>query len=185
MFYNLESDFSNGCNTCETVPQTTNPNQMNNGFNNNMQVNQGQQPFNPYALNGQQSSAPQVPTIPVVQNIPTQQQVVVQQNGQKVLLDSAAHQAATQYVNEPATNAPDFVNYVEGFGDGLMTESQFTRKMIIAVFIVITALAVNECMKYYLNKGVQSCEGTSYHYLSYSILAVLVVVVIVRMTRNM
>lgn len=168
MFYNLESDFGNGCNTCDTVPQQP-------------MMGQGQQPFNPYAVN---TSQPAVPSVPVVQAPPqAPQQVVVQQNGQTVSMDSAAHQAATQYNNEPVVEAPDFMNTVEGFESmGIMTDK---RKMVVSVFVILTALALNECMKYYLNKGVQACEGTSYHYLSYAILAVLVVVIVYHLTRNM
>jgi hypothetical protein len=170
MYYNLDSDFGNGCNTCETVPQ--------------QQPMQGQQPFNPYAVNTNQPSVPQTPSVPVMQQAPSApQQVVVQQDGQKVSMDSAAHQAATQYNNEPVLTAPDFVNTVEGFENmGLITDK---RKMILFVFVILTALSLNECMKYYLNKGVQSCEGTSYHYLSYAILTVLVVVIVYHLTRNM
>jgi hypothetical protein len=171
MFYNLESDYGNGCDTCETVPQQP--------------MMTGQQPFNPYAMNNnqQQHQPPQTPTVPVVQTPPQQpQQVVVQQDGQKVAMDSAAHQAATQYTNEPVTEAPDFMNTVEGFESmGMWTDK---RKMVVCVFVILTALAINECMKYYLNKGVQACEGTSYHYLSYAILAVLAVVVASHFTRH-
>lgn len=183
MFYNLESDYGNGCDTCDTVPQTMVPSQMSCGPLTNVQVNQGQQPFNPYALNGAQQP-PQTPTVPVVQTPPTApQQVAVQQNGQKVAMDSAAHQAATQYTNDPVVEAPDFTNTIEGFESmGMWTDK---RKMVVCVFVILTALAINECMKYYLNKGVQSCEGTSYHYLSYAILAVLVVIVVVHFSRKM
>jgi hypothetical protein len=171
MFYNLESDFGNGCNTCDTVPQQP-------------MMGTGQQPFNPYAVNTNQPAVPQPPAVPVVQTPPQQpQQVVVQQNGQTASMDSAAHQAATQYNNEPVVEAPDFVNTVEGFESmGLMTDK---RKMVLCVFVILTALALNECMKYYLNKGVQACEGTSYHYLSYAFLAVLVVLVVYHLSRNM
>jgi hypothetical protein len=171
MYYNLESDFGNGCDTCETVPQQP--------------MMSGQQPFNPYVVNTNQPAVPQTPTVPVVQMPPAQQpqQVTVQQNGQKVAMDSAAHQAATQYNNEPVVEAPDFVNTVEGFENmGLMTDK---RKMVVCVFVILTALAINECMKYYLNKGVQACEGTSYHYLSYALLTVFVSVVVFKFTRTM
>jgi hypothetical protein len=170
MYYNLESDFGNGCNTCETVPQQP------------MMGMQGQQPFNPYAVNTSQPNVPpQTPSVPVMQQAP--QQIAVQQDGQKVAMDSAAHQAATQYNNEPVLEAPDFVNTVEGFENmGLMTDK---RKMVLGVFVILVALALNECMKYYLNKGVQSCEGTSYHYLSYAVLAVFAAVLVYHFTRRM
>lgn len=182
MFYNLESDYGNGCDTCDTVPQTMTQPQMTCGPLNNVQVNAGQQPFNPYAMNGGQQP-PQTPTVPVVQTPPQQpQQVAVQPDGQKVAMDSAAHQAATQYTNEPVTEAPDFMNTVEGFESmGMWTDK---RKMVVGVFVILTALAINECMKYYLNKGVQACEGTSYHYLSYAILAVFTIVVVSHFTRR-
>lgn len=175
MFYNLESDFGNGCNTCEEVPQMQmmQQPQMSCGPLQNIQVNDGQQMHNPYAMTVQQPNvAPQV-----VQQ-PPQKVVVQQSNGQD--LDSAAHQAAL-YVNNPPTQATDATNVVEGFGvfDNLVAPN--LRTLLIFVFVVLTALAVNECMKYYLNKALQTCEGQSYHYLVYAILALLCLVVLYKL----
>jgi len=183
MFYNLESDFGNGCDSCGPVPPSQ-PTMMNEscGPLQNVQVNAGQQPFNPYANSG----VPQTPTVPVVQQAPTApQQVTVAPNGQTQSMDSAAHQAATQYNNTPVMEAPDFMNTIEGFNSFLYPEGYLKRMVLLMVFGVIVALSVNECVKFYLNRAVQAAEGTSYHYLSYAIIAVVLVVVVFSGSRRM
>ena len=172
MFYNLENDFNsnNGCDTCETVPMQQSP--------------MMQQPTNPYVVNnGNMMQPPQTPTVPVVQLPPTTTQQMPATP--EVSLDAAAQENAIQYTNEPVMTAPDFTNIVEGFGGGPYTVQQMQRKLLLAVLVIVSALAINECLKFYLNRGVQTCEGTSYHYLTYAVIALCVLVIANRMTRHM
>lgn len=185
MFYSLESDFGNGCDSCGPVPPSMPQPPMMDGSCGplqNVQVNAGQQPFNPYANSG----VPQTPTVPFVQQPPAvPQQVAVTPNGQTQSMDSSAQQAATHYLNNPVVEAPDFMNTVEGFDNLLYPEGYLKRMVLLMVFGVIVALSVNECAKFYLNRAVQASEGSSYHYLSYALIAVVVVVVVFAGSRRM
>ena len=75
----------------------------------------------------------------------------------------------------PPTVATDATNVVEGFTNLVGTN---LKTVLLFVLIVLTALAVNECSKYYLNKAIQNCDGDSYHYLIYGVAALLVLVVL-------
>lgn len=175
MFYNLENDLGNGCDTCDTVPQNMMPPAMNNGSCGpltNVQVNAGQQPFNPYAVN------PAQPPVQVAPQAPPQQVVNVD-TGAATNMDASAQQVAVQYNNEPVMVAPDFVNTVEGFRDPSL-RGDVGKMLTLTVLTIVAALAINECMKYYLNKGIQSTEGTSYHYLAYVVVAIVLVVITTR-----
>ena len=172
MFYNLESDFGNGCNTCEEVPQMLMQQQPQMSYGTQPQTQfTGQQMHNPYAM-----QAPQQPNVApqMVQQAP---QKVVVQHGEGQDLDTATRQAAL-YVNNPPTVATDATNVVEGFGvfDNLVAPN--LKTVLLFVLIVLSALAVNECSKYYLNKAIQNCDGDSYHYLVYGVVALFLLVVL-------
>ena len=57
---------------------------------------------------------------------------------------SPVYQAVTQYTNKPVTEAPDFTNIIEEFESMWMWTGK--RKMLICVFVILTALAINKCM---------------------------------------
>lgn len=51
--------------------------------------------------------------------------------------------------------------------------------------IVLLALSVNECSKYYINRAIQTSEGQPHYYLGYSALMICVVVLVHYLTKKM
>ena len=103
-----------------------------------------------------------VPTT-IVQTIPN---VQVQQSTQKMKQVTAPGPAM---VMVPAST-------VEGFSDGSSSGSgniMNDKKWIILGLVVFSALASNECCKYFLNKSLQLNDGSPMYYLAYAIVAVL------------
>jgi len=103
-----------------------------------------------------------VPTT-IVQTIPN---VQVQQKPMKQISATAG----PAMVMVPA-------NSVEGFSDGTTTGSGSSmmndKKWIILGLVVFSALASNECCKYFLNKSLQLNDGSPMYYLAYAVVAVL------------
>lgn len=65
-------------------------------------------------------------------------------------------------------------NTVEGFSSGSETNNMMNdKKWIVLGFVVFSALASNECCKYFLNKSLQLNDGSPMYYLAYAIVAVL------------
>ena len=105
-----------------------------------------------------------VPTT-IVQTIPN---VQVQQTAQKPMKQIAAS-AGPAMVMVPASS-------VEGFSDGSSSGSgsmMNDKKWIILGLVVFSALAANECCKYFLNKSLQLNDGSPMYYLAYAVVAVL------------
>ena len=103
-----------------------------------------------------------VPTT-IVQTIPN---VQVQQSTQKMKQVTAPGPAM---VMVPAST-------VEGFSDGSSSGSgnmMNDKKWIILGLVIFSALASNECCKYFLNKSLQLNDGSPMYYLAYAIVAVL------------
>ena len=67
------------------------------------------------------------------------------------------------------------VNNVEGFesmhGSAMMYND---KKWIVLGLVIFTALASNECCKYFLNKSLQLNDGSPMYYLAYAVVAILV-----------
>lgn len=59
----------------------------------------------------------------------------------------------------------------EGFTDG--AQQMDPRKWIVLGLIIFTALALNECCKYFLNKSLQLNDGSPMYYVAYAGVAVL------------
>lgn len=75
----------------------------------------------------------------------------------------------------PASNsASNSNNKVEGFSDGTSGSSwQDPRKWVVLGLVIFSALAANECCKYFLNKSLQLNDGSPLYYVGYVAVAVL------------
>ena len=78
----------------------------------------------------------------------------------------------------PASNsaaASNSNNKVEGFSDGTGTSGwmQDSRKWVVLGLVIFSALAANECCKYFLNKSLQLNDGSPLYYVGYVAVAVL------------
>ena len=51
--------------------------------------------------------------------------------------------------------------------------------------VVLLALAVNECSKYYINRAIQTSEGQPHYYLGYAAVVVCLVVAIHYLSKKM
>ena len=103
-----------------------------------------------------------VPTT-IVQTIPN---VQVQQ--QKPMKQVAAS-AGPAMVMVPASVSGSVEGFSDGTGSGMMND----KKWIILGLVVFSALASNECCKYFLNKSLQLNDGSPMYYLAYAVVAVL------------
>jgi len=61
---------------------------------------------------------------------------------------------------------------VEGFSDGT-SGMHDTRKWVVLGLVIFSALAANECCKYFLNKSLQLNDGSPLYYVGYVAVAVL------------
>ena len=102
-----------------------------------------------------------VPTT-IVQTIPN---VQVQQ--QQKPMKQVAASAGPAMVMVPASGS------VEGFTDGTGSGIMNDKKWIILGLVIFSALASNECCKYFLNKSLQLNDGSPMYYLAYAVVAVL------------
>jgi hypothetical protein len=111
-----------------------------------------------------------VPTT-IIQTIPN---VQVQQQQQKPAKQVTAPGPAMVMV--PATNTN--TNNNEGFTDGMYGSYRSgmmnDKKWIILGLVIFSALASNECCKYFLNKSLQLNDGSPMYYLAYAVVAILV-----------
>ena len=66
-------------------------------------------------------------------------------------------------------------NKVEGFSDGTGAGGwmQDSRKWVVLGLVIFSALAANECCKYFLNKSLQLNDGSPLYYVGYVAVAVL------------
>lgn len=77
----------------------------------------------------------------------------------------------------PSTNsaaASNTNNKVEGFSDGTSGSGWHDpRKLVVLGLVIFSALAANECCKYFLNKSLQLNDGSPLYYVGYVAVAVL------------
>jgi len=77
----------------------------------------------------------------------------------------------------PSTNsaaASNSNNKVEGFSDGSSGSGWHDpRKWVVLGLVIFSALAANECCKYFLNKSLQLNDGSPLYYVGYVAVAVL------------
>jgi hypothetical protein len=108
-----------------------------------------------------------VPTT-IIQTIPNVQ--VQQQKPEKQVTSPGP---ALVFV--PSTNKSSNNNNSEGFTDGMYGSGGMRdKKWIILGLVIFSALASNECCKYFLNKSLQLNDGSPMYYLAYAVVAILV-----------
>jgi hypothetical protein len=188
-FYEL----GNGCDSCDTV-QSILPNNVNMqmdpnssmvasmvmpyGTQNNMMKQYNGAIAAGYAAQGSNmgyggmgSNGSTMGGMPATQAAPT---VVVvpttAQNGAANNKVAAVVVPATAAKNSNAT-ATTGAATVEGFADG--SNYMDPRKWIVLALVIFTALALNECCKYFLNKSLQLNDGSPMYYVAYVGIAIL------------
>jgi len=187
-FYEL----SNGCDSCETISSVI-PSNVNMGMDPNSaliasmgygtQANSVQQYNNSISSSGyvQQGSnmgvtgggsnggsmgGGQAQRQPVQQAAATQPKVVKQ----------VVTTTTTTPVAPAAPAAPAHNTYpkVEGFTDGSsMMAMGNDKNWIVLGLVIFSAMALNECCKYFLNKSLQLNDGSPMYYVAYVVVAIL------------
>jgi len=189
-FYEL----GNGCDSCDTVssilPNNVNmqmdPNSsmvasmvMPYGTQNNMSkqyngaiasgyVSQGSNMG--YGGNGSSGStmgAPQTTQMQQMVMVP----VTTQQ--QQAMKQVAAPGSVAVVVPAPNSAPATASTKVEGFTDGSGMMSQNSKMWVVLGLVIFSALAANECCKYFLNKSLQLNDGSPLYYVAYVAVAVL------------
>ena len=105
-----------------------------------------------------------VPTT-IVQTIPN---VQVQQQKPKKITGTAG----PAMVMVPANDVEGFSDGMTGSGSG-SNSMMNDKKWIVLGLVIFSALASNECCKYFLNKSLQLNDGSPMYYLAYAVVAVL------------
>lgn len=180
-FYEL----GNGCDSCDTVgsimPTNVNSNQYSGSYG-TQGGNGSANIYNPnmvssgYAQGGSMGSmgngsngttmgAPMTTQTMVVQTVPvtttTTQMKQVQVPG------------PAQVLVPVGTNKGTVHHSHEGFTDGTDKGMSTDKKWIILGLVIFSALAGNECCKYFLNKSLQLNDGSPMYYVAYAGVAVL------------
>ena len=73
----------------------------------------------------------------------------------------------------PASSVEGFTDGMGGMGSSNMSSMMNDKKWIILGLVVFSALASNECCKYFLNKSLQLNDGSPMYYLAYAVVAIL------------
>ena len=177
-FYEL----GNGCDSCDTISSAV-PNNINvqmdqnSGLvanmaygaqaNNNMTTSGYAQQGNNMGSIGNGSSGTPM-------GVPRQQQAT-QAQPKQVVKQVVTTTTTAQPTNVPTPSASASQNKVEGFTDGIMSEHVINndKKWIVLGLVIFSALASNECCKYFLNKSLQLNDGSPMYYVAYVGVAVL------------
>ena len=190
-FYEL----SNGCDSCETISSVI-PNNINMGMDPNSalianmgygtQANTAQQYNNSISSSGyvQQGSNMGMmgggsnggsmggqankqynsqPTQHGAQQVPVQPKVVKQ-----VVTTTTTTPVA------PVVPVANTYAKMEGFTDGSSSSMMSNdKKWIVLGLVIFSAMALNECCKYFLNKSLQLNDGSPMYYVAYAGMAIL------------
>ena len=104
---------------------------------------------------------------------PTQQVVVTTMPVATTQPKQVVKQVVTTTTTTPSA-APTATHKVEGFTDGssdsLMSND---KKWIVLGLVIFSALSLNECCKYFLNKSLQLNDGSPMYYVAYAGVAIL------------
>ena len=143
-------EIGNGCDSCATLdtPSVQNYNGNTNGLMSSVPVSG--------AVN-----VPVVQTQPVVQ---VQQPQVVQQST-----------TVQPQVETPKQVVQSMNNKVNGFTNGPQLNINLPSSMFYLnlALVVLSALAANECIKYFINKSIQVNDGNPLYFVGYAVLAAL------------
>ena len=182
-FYEL----GNGCDSCDTVssilPNNVNSNQYSGSYGtqggNSNQYNTGMVSSG-YAQggamgsmgngsNGSTMGTPMTTQTMVVQTVPVTTTTTTQMKPLQVQAPGPAK------VLIPSGGNSSSKMMVEGFADsaGASDTMSNDKKWIILGLVIFTALAGNECCKYFLNKSLQLNDGSPMYYVAYAGVAIL------------
>ena len=187
-FYEL----GNGCDSCDTISSAlpTNVNMQMDpnsamiasmGMNYGAQANTVQQYNNSISSSGYpqgnnmggMGNGSNGSTMGVRQQQPTQQVVVTTMPATSSTQPKVVKQVVTTTTTTPSS-APAATHKVEGFTDGssdsLMSND---KKWIVLGLVIFSALSLNECCKYFLNKSLQLNDGSPMYYVAYAAVAIL------------
>ena len=187
-FYEL----SNGCDSCETISSAL-PSNVNMGMDPNSamiaSMGYGAQANTVQQYNNNISSAGYVQqgsnmgmmgggsnggTMGAGQRQPTQQvaQQAMNSNQPKVVKQVVTTTTTTPVA--PVAPAHNTYPKVEGFSDGSLSSYFFNDKnWIVLGLVIFSAMALNECCKYFLNKSLQLNDGSPMYYVAYAGVAIL------------
>ena len=116
------------------------------------------------------------------QNIQTTQPTMVMVPATTVSTTTPNGQIIKQVVVPSHNSAPALstTKKVEGFSDGSQNDSsnnmfmrQNCKMFLVLGLVIFSALAGNECCKYFLNKSLQMGDGSPLYYIAYLAVAVL------------
>jgi hypothetical protein len=140
-------EIGNGCDSCATIDTpSVNFNGNTNGFMSTVPVSG--------AVN-----VPVVQTQPVVQ---VQQPQVVQQSTTPQLV-----------VETPKQVVQSMNNKVNGLAPQVNVNLPSSMFYLNLALVVLSALAANECIKYFINKSIQVNDGNPLYFVGYAVLAAL------------
>mgnify|MGYP003682057113 CR=1 FL=1 len=202
--YSSFSSTDNGCNSCASLDDAYGSQVQ----NVNTHTNQYAQPnvLQNHANNvspgsvamPQQNNAVALPNIATM--VPPQQsnhsnaQVAMNNMVQKVVApQNNAHVVVAKpvVVASPQNNKPVVVNNVtkEGFvaASNNQVQVNIPGRMVLMNIgaVVLLALAVNECSKYYINRAIQTSEGQPHYYLGYAVVMICVAVAVQYLSKKM
>jgi hypothetical protein len=76
-------------------------------------------------------------------------------------------------VPSPNSSPATVSTKIEGFSDGTGMMSHYCKMWVVLGLVIFSALAANECCKYFLNKSLQLNDGSPLYYVAYVAVAVL------------
>jgi len=94
------------------------------------------------------------------------------QTGQSMKQVTASGPVAVMIPSPNSAPALSLNTKVEGFTDG-MGMSHHCKMWVVLGLVIFSALAANECCKYFLNKSLQLNDGSPLYYVAYVAVAVL------------
>ncbi len=106
----------------------------------------------------------------------------VNQNGQVVTVSTTTPGAGTPSANTPAGTVAG--NKLTTGASGAVIAKDMRAVLLNIGFVILAALAVNEAAKYYINKSLQTAESSMPYYLVYAVIAVLVLIGAIFLTKQ-
>lgn len=200
MFSNF-SNTSDGCDTCATLDQAFGSTVS--GYGNNNVVNQHANSVAPGSVGQNQGPAQNAARPALNNNVAVvaqqaQQQLqnqVQQQNAQQAQQDASNAQVAMNNMVKKAMSPKVVKNNGNNNSNNNKKKESFKNlntvasnsqvqvnipgKMILLNLgvVFLAALSLNECFKYYINRGIQRAEGQPHYYAGYAVACLVLVFV--------
>ena len=186
-------EIGNGCDSCDTISSVV-PNNVNmqmdssSSFVANMampygaQQNATQQQYNNsitssgYPQQGNNMGMMGNGSNGSTLGAPRQQQQVAMQPKQQVVKQVVTTTTTTPSAPSVSSTLPapsSTFGKFEGFTDGTDTLMSNEKKWIVLGLVIFSALSLNECCKYFLNKSLQLNDGSPMYYVAYAGVAIL------------